>query len=676
MVMVNIYPRCWLAGLGLCLGAAAGQAQNLDYLDLSLEQLLNTPITGSTLTEETLATVPAAVSVYTREQINSLGLDYLHELLNLVPGFQSSRNANSGAAYTYSARGRRTTQQSVEVLLVIDGKVVNDPRAGSPDIALPLYPLARIERVEIIRGPGSALYGSSAFTGVINIVTRRQQQSLAVGAGSPDRRQLQAFASQALGNWQADMHLLAAEDKGDRYTLPDSFSQEPLAVRDPRRQWAADLVLSRQQTRAELSFNQLETSDFYQSDNTAPGFNANQRRWWHFALEQGFQWLPNTQTQVALNYQQFSYHFDLYLAGPGALAPISNPSSQEPFMGRAWLEGESWRLTMNNDSQLDAQYCIHWGLQYSRHQETRADSQGNYDLQQLIQGQIPITYYGDDWAKLPIGTEQGQTNLGLYGQYQRQLRASTRLTLGGRYDEYPDIAGRFSPRLGLVEQLGEHYSLKLLYGEAFRAPSLSELGLINNPLLVGNPELTHEIVKTWDLIFLANWRSSQLSLGLFHNRYQQPIETVFTGEGVRTYGNSNSEQSQGIELEWLQQLNPQWSLRSSYSQMALPGSAFREAEQTASLQLNYTQGRWQWHLLGFYQGQRQAAISDTQLQTLDSVTILNTRLGYQLPANYRISLQIKNLTNQTYATPAQSLGKPQGIPHRGREWYVELAWGF
>ena len=674
--MVNAHPRHWLAGLGLCLGAAASHAQNLDYLELTLEQLVNTPITGSTLTEETLATVPAAVSVYTREQIGSLGLDYLHELLNLVPGFQSSRNANSGAAYTYSARGRRTTQQSVEVLLVIDGKVVNDPRAGSPDIALPLYPLSRIERVEIIRGPGSALYGSSAFTGVINIVTRRHQQSLAVGAGSLDRRQLQAFASQPLGDWQADMHLLAAEDNGDRFVVPDSFSQAPLAVRDPRRQWAADLVFSRQETRADISFNQLDTSDFYQSDNTAPGFNANQRRWWHLALEQQLQWLPNTQTQLALSYQEFDYHFDLYLAGPGALAPISNPSSQAPFMGSAQLAGESWRLSFSNDWRLDDQSSIQWGLQAARHQETRADSQGNYDLEQLIQGQIPINYYGDDWAEFPIGTEEGQTNLGLYGQYQHQLRPSTRLTLGGRYDEYPDIAGRFSPRLGLVEQLGEHYSLKLLYGEAFRAPSLSELGLINNPLLLGNPQLTHEIVKTWDLIWVANWRSSQLSLGLFHNHYEQPIETLFRQDGVRSYGNGNSEQSQGVELEWLQQLGAHWSLRSSYSHMALPNSAFREAEQTASLQLNYAPGRWHWNLLGVYQGQRQTALSENNLHPLGSFTILNTRLGYQFASNYKLSLQIKNLTNQTYATPAQSQGKPQGIPHRGREWYVELEWGF
>src|SRR5688572_31037277 len=99
----------------LCLlGAGSRADDDLAYLELSLEQLLDVPVTGSTLTQETLKTVPSAVSVFTREHIDRLGMDYLYELLNLVPGFQFDRNASNSLAYTYSARGRRTTQQSLE----------------------------------------------------------------------------------------------------------------------------------------------------------------------------------------------------------------------------------------------------------------------------------------------------------------------------------------------------------------------------------------------------------------------------------------------------------------------------------------------------------------------------------------------------------------------------------
>lgn len=675
----TIYPcqhRSLCSGLVLlCLLAAGSRADDLAYLELSLEQLLEVPVTGSTLTEETLKTVPAAVSVFTREHIDRLGVDYLYELLNLVPGFQFDRNASNGLAYTYSARGRRTTQQSLEVLLLIDGKVVNDPRAGSPDITLPLYPLARIERLEVIRGPGSALYGSSAFTGVINIVTRKQQKSLALAYGSQQRRKVEGFWNQAVGDWEADIFVHAYKDNGEQFTLPDTFSGKPITTGDPRQQVAVDVALKQGDTGIDLSYNRAETEDFYQSDNTANGFNANERELWHITLDQGFEWLANTQSQVVLSYQQFSYDFNLYVAGPGALAPVSSPRSTEPFWGDAGLAGDSWRFTFSNDWSIDDQSSAQWGLQWARHEETKASALGNFDLIQLSQGQFPITFYGDEGKVFPIGTEESQSNTGAYVQYLRNLRDSTRLTLGGRYDDYAELTGRFSPRLGLVEQLNSIYSLKLLYGEAFRAPTLAEIGLINNPLLFGNPNLNHEIVKTWDLILMGNWKATNLSLGVFENRYEQPIETVFVG-AARTYRNGPGEKSQGIEVEWAQNLSNHWSLRSTYTYMDLPASAFREAAQTGSFEINYAAEKWNWNLLGFYQDERQTPITPTSEQTLDDFWMLNTQWRYQFSAGYELKLQVKNIADQDAATPAQSLGKLEGIPNRGREFSAEVAWRF
>ncbi|WP_193747548.1 TonB-dependent receptor plug domain-containing protein [Cellvibrio sp. OA-2007] len=658
-----------------CLLVSPSRADDLAYLDLTLEQLLDVPVTGSTLRAESLKTVPAAVSIFTHEQIERLGVDYLYELLNLVPGFQFNRNAGSGVAYTYSARGRRLTQQSLEVLLLIDGHVVNDPRAGSPDITLPLYPLARVERLEIIRGPGSAIYGSSAFNGVINIVTRKQQKSIAVGYGSQQRRQLESLWSGGAGDWALDGFIHAYQDKGDEYRVADSFTRLPLATRDPRQQLAADLAISRAETNINLSYSRTETDDFYLSDNTGNNFNANERELLHLALDQGFNWLPNTQSKLAVSYQQFIYDFRLYLTGPGALARVSSPNSADPFKGDARLAGDSWRLTLSNDWSIDTDSSAQWGLQWARHEETNASARTNFDLAQLTQGQFPIRYYGDEGKVFPLGTEDSQDNIGIYAQYLRNLRPSTRLTLGGRYDDYPDITSRFSPRLGLVEQLNQTYSLKLLYGEAFRAPTLTETGLLNNPLLFGNPDLTHEIVKTWDLILMGNWQSTSLSLGLFQNRYEKPIETAFSGN-ARTYENGAREQSQGLELEWMQELSDAWSLRTSYTRMDLPDSAFREAEQLGAIEINYSAERWNWNLTGFYQAERETLVTNTRQQTLDSFWVFNSKWRYEFNSRYELSLHIKNLTNEDYATPSQGLAKPDGIPNRGRELMAEVQWRF
>ncbi|WP_082191386.1 TonB-dependent siderophore receptor [Cellvibrio sp. pealriver] len=670
------YVAATSAWIFTCILANSSRAsEDLTYLDLSLEQLLEVPVTGSTLTEESLKTVPASVSVFTHEQISRLGVDYLYELLNLVPGFQFDRNSSSGVAYTYSARGRRSSQQSLEVLLLIDGHVVNDPRAGSPDITLPLYPLAQVERLEVIRGPGSAIYGSSAFNGVINIVTRKQQKSIALAYGSQQRRQLESLWSGVLDSWAVDGFIHAFKDNGDDFVLQDSFNRQPIATRDPRQQFAANLALAREKTRIALSYSRTETGDFYQSDNTGNDYNANDRTLWHLALDQDFEWLANTRSTLALSYQQFTYDFNLFLAGPGQLAAVSRPSSAEPFKGDARLAGESWHITFSNDWAINTDASAQWGLQLARNEETDASAVGNFDLEQLIQRRFPIAYYGDQGKTFPLGNEGSQDNIGIYAQYLRNLRATTRLTLGGRYDEYPDITGRFSPRLGLVEQLNDTYSLKLLYGEAFRAPTLTETGLMNNPVLLGNPDLTHEIVKTWDLIVMGNWNTTSLSAGLFQNRYEKPIETVFTSTG-RTYGNGNREQSQGIELEWLQEISSHWSVRTTYTRMDLPDSAAREAEQLASLEVNYATGRWNWNLMGFYQDQRNNPVTDSTWTKLDDFWVLNTRLRYEINPGCDLALTVKNLTNSDYSTPSQSLGKPQGIPNRGRELNAAIEWKF
>lgn len=653
-----------------------GGERDLAYLELNLEQLLNVPVTGSTLTEESLKTVPAAVSVFTHEQIERLGVDYLYELLNLVPGFQFNRNASNGVAYTYSARGRRSTQQSLEVLLLIDGHVVNDPRAGSPDITLPLYPLARVERLEVIRGPGSAIYGSSAFNGVINIVTRKRQKSLALAYGSQQHRQVQSLWAGQMGDWRLDGFLHADKDRGDDYILRDSFNGQPLSTRDPHQQFGVDLALSRAQTHIHINYNQLGTEDFYQSENTGNGFNANKRELLHLAVDQELAWSPHTQSKVSLSYQKFTYDFDLYLTGPGQLLGVSNPGSAEPFRGDARLAGDSWRFTFTNDWRIDDQSSTQWGLQWARHEETEASALGNFDLIQLSQGQRPITFYGDEGRVFPIGTEDSQSNLGVYLQYLRNLRESTRLTLGGRYDDYADLSGRFSPRLALVEQLSPIYSLKLLYGEAFRAPTLAEIGLINNPVLLGNADLSHEIVKTWDLILMGHWKATNLSLGVFENHYEHPIETIFIGATARTYRNGPKENSRGVELEWVQTLSAHWSLRSTYTYMDLPESAFREAPQMASLEVNYATGKWNWNLLGFYQDERQTPVSATRAQTLDSFWMFNTRWRYQVSADYTLELNIKNLANSDYPTPSQSQRQPEGVPNRGRELNIGMTWRF
>ena len=144
-----------LAGFSLLPGiayfpAAACALTDSQYLNLELEQLLQVSVSGSTLRDESLQTVPAVVTVFTREQLDTLGLDYLFEIMRLVPGFQVTRVGDHQINYTFSAAGRRTAVRAREIALVVDGRLVVDPRSAGADSAFALFPLANIERVESV----------------------------------------------------------------------------------------------------------------------------------------------------------------------------------------------------------------------------------------------------------------------------------------------------------------------------------------------------------------------------------------------------------------------------------------------------------------------------------------------------------------------------------------------
>jgi outer membrane receptor protein involved in Fe transport len=314
------------------------------------------------------------------------------------------------------------------------------------------------------------------------------------------------------------------------------------------------------------------------------------------------------------------------------------------------------------------------GVEWRREQETTARAYNNYDLGQLASRSFPIRYYGDFSHYTAIGSKEALNMGGLYGQYLRDLTADTRLTLGLRYDNYQAIGSHTSPRLGVVHQLSSAQTLKLLYGEAYRAPSLGETGVINNPLVMGNPSLTYEVVKTWDLIWMLNWNSSHVSLGGFRNSYRDPMVAGFVGT-TRTTINSHDEFSDGLELELQQQLTQAWSLRATYTDFfTLPKTSFREAEQLASLELNFKRGAWNWNLLSYHQSARTALGGNNSLHELADFWVVNTKLRYSLNSSYSLSLLFKNVEDSAFATPAQGVNLPQGVPNRGREWSLVLDW--
>jgi iron complex outermembrane receptor protein len=287
-----------------------------------------------------------------------------------------------------------------------------------------------------------------------------------------------------------------------------------------------------------------------------------------------------------------------------------------------------------------------------------------------------VNYYGELTSETLVGKERSRDLTGIYTQWLYQLHEDTRLTAGLRYDHYESLDTHVSPRLGLVHQFNEHHTFKLLYGEAFRAPTFGETDLQNNQFLIGNPNLESETVKSSELLWVGAWSQLTLGASLHHNQYEKPISTGFMG-ATRTYVNGAGQKNYGggVRFDW--QLNPQWMLRGHVSKFHdLPDAYFREADRLGSLGVNYYNDRWNWNLSAIYQGERQYQLTSSQRAILDSYWYFNSQLRYEIDVQTSVALAIKNLSDKDYFTPSQGTGLVGGVPNRGRELSAKVEWRF
>ena len=161
--------------LGACLLAMVGWGQEPDLTSLDIEQLMDIRVTSVQRKEQSVARSAAAVTVITREDIQRSGVSTLAEALRLAPGLHVARVGTGG--WAIGARGFNG-QFANKLLVMVDGRSVYHPvHSGVFWDTLDLV-LDDVERIEVIRGPGAVMWGANAVNGVINIITRRPEETL------------------------------------------------------------------------------------------------------------------------------------------------------------------------------------------------------------------------------------------------------------------------------------------------------------------------------------------------------------------------------------------------------------------------------------------------------------------------------------------------------------------
>lgn len=647
-------------------------------LDLPIEELMQVEITGASLTPKSVITAPSSVTVFDRERIQELGVDKLHELINYIPGFQSYLSSSWSHSYPISVRGRRISSGTSEILLLIDGQRINNPRTGGSGVVLPTFPLSQIERVEFIRGPGASIYGSNAMMGVINIITRKEANEVHVGYGTYERKTADLALSKRIGNLDVSVLAHHDSDDGEDYTVLSNNKRLPVAMKDQKSY--KDIIVNVQlnDTRFNLQYYDLNSTGYFAEGSTPNQDNVRDGDLLTLQLTQGFEWF-SVKSDITIEYQTSDATIHGQVEEAGVFNFISNPPSNDPLMSDVQFNNvEGYRAFWLNDWQVSDTQSVQFGSEYRYLNIPSAYTLSNFDIAALAIQDFPIESSDTLSIRTEVQEDTDRDIFGVFGQYQLELGDATQLTLGARYDNYASIGSELSPRISLIHALNNNHSLKLLYGQAFRAPSENELFLVNNPVMIGNPDLESETVTTWEAIWLAQWERTFLSFGYFKNQFKDSIMLTQILNNRIQFQNVHLDDTHGVEFELHHHLNNQWSARTALMHLFNNAEqSFREARTMGSVTINYASNQWSSSLSSVYHGTRETQLrAATERTQLDSYWLMNGKLAYQWNDQWTYDLQVKNLLDKEYDTPNSHVAMNNPVPNRGREFLASLTFQF
>ncbi len=652
-------------------------------MQLSMDELFEVKIKVASKTLESVFDAPSSVTVFTHQELLAMGLTSVEDLLNFVPGFFVSSEIVFGSGYMVAARGRTSPQASYNVLFMLDGERLNNETSGGALSINRYIPLYNVKQVEIIRGPGSALYGTSAFLGVVNIVTHESDNRAFVSAGSFAYHEAAVQAHEQGKNWSASAFARYFKDNGADYpTL--------LAGTDPRQGTDISLGLLYQNLSFKLRHTQRQVSrpNLLPATAEIPNFAKSEQTNLHFEYKQAknliYDWTLRVgymqETGDTVNIDNVAQNF----LRDALYSPTHSAEqlAQVPLLSGTLEKEYSWHLSWDGHYLFNPKHEMFAGVTWRSSTNAKSSNQNNFDYDaglQLIYGRenIPIAYY-ENLVEQGINIPEVKRDvLGVYLQSKHIVTEQLSTTLGTRYDEYSDFGSSINPRVAFLYSPKPSTQLKFMYGQAFRAPSLRQF----SGILTGNSTLASEKIKTAELAWLQAYpyKKLQTTLTYFQNWHSDLIDTVATSNQlIRQFVNlPGTIKTSGWELEAsIKPIKP-LSVRLAYSYLnETEEHPQRYPHNHFSLILNYQMQRWNINLRTQFHDAVEYDFNRVTRIELDSYWRMDATLRYQLEKNINLVGRVNNLLDEDYYSSSKEFNLPLGLPNRGRSANlgIEMSW--
>jgi len=667
--------------------------------------------------KQPISKAPSIATVITADDIKQIGATDIDEALESVPGLHVERNT-IGYNPIYTFRGIYS-QFNQQVLMMINGIPISNSYTGSRSEVWGGMPIRDIARIEIVRGPGSAVYGADAFAGVINVITKTKQdiEGTEVGGrvGSFDTYDGWALHG---GEWAGfdvalafEYHKTAGQNAMVDADLQSQFdsllgtraSLAPGPLNMSRDNLDARLDLSRGHWRFRGGLQ--HRSDFGNGSGIAQALDPVNRyasdRWnadvtYHNADIEN--WDLTTQASYFETSQEIERNLTLFPAGTtlpigangqiGAGAPVTFPNG---YIGNPEVWERHVRISQTFAYGGFQGHQLRSGIGFNYDSLFKARVSQNFGIDPSTGAPIPslpgIPLTDVSGTSATFIPEVDRKVAYLFLQDQWNFANDWSLTAGARYDRYSDFGNTFNPRAALIWEARYDLTAKLMYGSAFRAPSFQEMYIINNPAQLGNAALRPETMENVELGF--DYRptdSLRLGLNFFNFWWKDIIRFVPDANATTsTAQNTGVQQGYGTELEAEWQAADTLKIIGNYAYQRSRDQALDRDSGYAPHHQIYL--RLNWEFLPDWQLSPQAkwivgrdrSFGDTRKPVADYTWVDVTLRRQNLAKHLEVAFSVRNLFDVSAREPSLA-GNPAAIPNdlplAPRSFYGEISLHF